>query len=166
LSELTDLVGDLVELARGSQKTLEVDDISLDALVADAVRRAEKRWPGIRFEAQLEPFFVRGTPERLDRAVSNLLDNGAKWSPSSAVVEVAVSEGELRVRDHGPGIDDEDLPHVFDRFYRSAEARGMPGSGLGLAIVRQVAEAHSATVSASNASDGGALFTVRFPESS
>jgi len=166
LSELTDLVGDLVELARGTQKTFEVDDVAIDALVAGAVQRAQRRWPDIRFEVSLEPFLVRGTPERLDRAVTNLLDNGAKWSLDDGVVEVTLRDGELEVRDHGPGIEPEDLPHVFDRFYRSAEARGMPGSGLGLAIVRQVAEAHSATVVASNAPDGGALFMIRFPASS
>jgi two-component system sensor histidine kinase MprB len=166
LTELTDLVGDLVDLARGSQKTFEVDDISFDALVASAVERAARRWPDIRFETSLEPFLIRGTPERIDRAITNLLDNGAKWSPEGGVVEVAAAEGELRVRDHGPGIDEDDLPHVFDRFYRSAEARGMPGSGLGLAIVRQVAEAHSAAVEASNAPDGGGLFKIRFPVSS
>ena len=91
---------------------------------------------------------VRGVPSTIERAVSNLLDNAAKWSPPGGEIEVTVRDGELTVRDHGPGIDADDLPFVFDRFYRAPSARGMPGSGLGLAIVRQVAEAHGGTVTA------------------
>jgi two-component system sensor histidine kinase MprB len=99
---------------------------------------------------------VQGSPARLDRAVSNLLDNAEKWSPAGEPIEVAVSEGEVVVRDHGPGFSGEDLPRVFDRFYRARSARGLPGSGLGLAIVRQVAEAHGGSVTATNAVGGGA----------
>jgi two-component system sensor histidine kinase MprB len=108
---------------------------------------------------------VRGTPERLSRAVGNLLDNAAKWSPPGATVAVTMRGGELVVRDHGPGIAEADLPHVFDRFYRSAAARGLPGSGLGLAIVRQVAEAHGGHVRAENAPGGGALLRLSLPAS-
>jgi two-component system sensor histidine kinase MprB len=79
-------------------------------------------------------------------------------------VDVSVREGELSVRDHGPGIHDEDLPHVFDRFYRSVNARGLPGSGLGLAIVRQVAEHQGGSVSAANARGGGAVLVLRLPQ--
>jgi signal transduction histidine kinase len=100
---------------------------------------------------------------RLDRAAANLLDNAAKWSPSGASVEVGLRDGTLMVRDHGPGIDPDDLPYVFDRFHRAASARSMPGSGLGLAIVRKVAEAHGAQVRAANAPDGGAVLTLHFP---
>jgi len=100
-------------------------------------------------------------PSRLERAVGNLLDNAAKWSPADGDVEVVVREGEIVVRDHGPGIDEEDLPHVFDRFYRARSARGMPGSGLGLAIVRQVAEAHGGSVVAERAEGGGTRMTLR-----
>ena len=106
---------------------------------------------------------MRGIPSRLARAIGNLLDNAAKWTPAGGRVEVALSGGELVVRDHGPGIDSEDLPHVFDRFYRARSARGTPGTGLGLAIVRQVAEAHGGTITVENAADGGAVFRLRVP---
>src|SRR5262249_58968912 len=102
-----------------------------------------------------------GTADQLERAISNLLDNAAKWSPDGGVVEVRLRGGELSVRDHGPGIADEDRPHVFDRFYRSAAARGRPGSGLGLAIRRQVAERHGGSVAADDAPGGGALLRLR-----
>jgi len=104
-----------------------------------------------------------GTRERLARAVNNLLDNAAKHSPPGGVVQVAAGPFGLRVRDHGTGIDEEDLPHLFDRFYRGASSRGRPGSGLGLAIVRQVAEQHGGTVRVANAPDGGAEFTLELP---
>jgi len=99
----------------------------------------------------------------LGRAISNLLDNAVKWSPDGASVEVTVKDGTVTVRDHGPGIASADLAHVFDRFYRAAEARKLPGSGLGLAIVRQVAEAHGGTVTAEQAAGGGSIFTLRLP---
>jgi two-component system sensor histidine kinase MprB len=102
-------------------------------------------------------------PERIARAVHNLLDNAAKWSPEGAAVEVRLSGGALSVRDHGPGFREEDLPFVFDRFYRAVDARSRPGSGLGLAIVRQTAEAHGAEIEAANAPGGGAVLTLRFP---
>jgi two-component system sensor histidine kinase MprB len=111
----------------------------------------------------LQPSVVRGVRPRLDRAVRNLLDNAAKWSPAGGEVEVAVSGGEVVVRDHGPGIADSDLPFVFDRFYRAPSARGLPGSGLGLAIVRSVAESHGGSAWAENAEGGGARFRLRLP---
>ncbi|HEY2769413.1 MAG TPA: sensor histidine kinase, partial [Solirubrobacteraceae bacterium] len=119
--------------------------------------------PGIHFEATLVPTLVDGAPERLARAINNLLDNAAKHSPPDGVVEVTVDTGGLRVRDHGPGIAPEDLPHVFDRFYRGVNARGTHGSGLGLAIVRQVATQHGGSVTADNAADGGAVFVLHLP---
>jgi two-component system sensor histidine kinase MprB len=106
---------------------------------------------------------VRGAPVRLDRAISNQLDNAAKWSPPGGVVEVTVRDGSVVVRDHGPGIPEADLPHVFDRFYRATAARGLPGSGLGLAIVRQVAGSHGGTVTAANAEGGGAELRLQLP---
>jgi two-component system sensor histidine kinase MprB len=109
-----------------------------------------------------EPTIVRGEPQRIQRAVANLVDNAIKWSPSGATVELELAGGELTVRDHGPGFDDDDLPHVFERFYRAEAARGLPGSGLGLAIVRQAAEAHGGYAIASNAPDGGALLRLSF----
>jgi two-component system sensor histidine kinase MprB len=107
-----------------------------------------------------QPCLVRAVPARLDRAIANLLDNAVKWGPPEGPVEVGVHEGRLEVRDHGPGIAAEDLPRVFDRFYRAPSARGLPGSGLGLAIVRQTAEAHGGAVRAENDSGGGARLTL------
>jgi two-component system sensor histidine kinase MprB len=163
IDQLTALVSDLVELARGTEPPAHVEEVRLDDVVGRAVIRAQKRAPGLRFVSALEPTVVRGVPERLDRAVGNLLDNAAKWSPSEGEVEVTVKSGELLVRDHGPGVDEADLPHVFDRFYRAPSARGKPGSGLGLAIVRQVAESHGGTVTAEAADGGGALFRLHLP---
>jgi len=112
---------------------------------------------------RLQPSVVRGDPNRLGRAIDNLLDNAVKWNRPGAPIEVTLHDGTLGVRDHGPGIPPEDLPRVFDRFYRASEARGLPGSGLGLAIVRQVADAHGAVASVQNAPGGGALFALSFP---
>jgi two-component system sensor histidine kinase MprB len=162
LESLTELVADLVELARDEEpEAPSAEDVSLDQLVAGAVERARRRCPGVSFEAELEPALVHGVPARLDRAVANLLDNAAKWSPPGGTVEVRLRDGELTVRDHGPGIAEADRPRVFDRFYRADEARGRPGSGLGLAIVRQVAEGHGGSVSAEAAHGGGALVRLR-----
>jgi two-component system, OmpR family, sensor histidine kinase MprB len=161
--EMAALVGDIVELARDGETAAEPDDVRLDVLVADAVERAERNARDVHFHLTAEPTLVRGVPARLDRAVTNLLDNAAKWSPPGGVVEVEVADGAVGVRDHGPGVADEDLPFVFDRFYRSAEARSMPGSGLGLAIVRQVAETHGGHVSAGRADGGGARFVLSVP---
>jgi two-component system, OmpR family, sensor histidine kinase MprB len=159
--ELSDLVGDLVEIDR--ERPEEVEDVRLDELVDNAVARAKVRTPRVLFRAKLEESVVRGAPAQLDRAVSNLLDNAAKWSSS---VDVSVEGTEVTVRDHGPGVSEADLPHVFDRFYRAADARHLPGSGLGLAIVRQVAQAHGGDATAENAPDGGAVFRIRLPSNS
>ncbi|HEX5251588.1 MAG TPA: HAMP domain-containing sensor histidine kinase [Gaiellales bacterium] len=161
--ELTVLVGDIVELARDGQSPGEEDDVRLDVLVAEAIERAERNSADVNFRLDARPTLVRGVPGRLDRAVRNLLDNAAKWSPRGEVVEVDVGEGTVTVRDHGPGIAGDDLPFIFDRFYRSAEARSMPGSGLGLAIVRQVAEAHGGHVTVETAADGGTRFVFSVP---
>jgi two-component system sensor histidine kinase MprB len=168
LEELTVLVGDLVDLARpGEQPAEDAEDLRLDQLVAQAVERARGHSDGaVRFALDTSPCIVRGSRARLHRAVSNLLDNAVKWSPPGGLVEVTVSDGVVAVRDHGPGIPPADLPHVFDRFYRSPTARGLPGSGLGLAIVRQVADAHGGTVSAEDAGGGGARLHLRLPRSS
>ena len=163
IEELTRLIGDLVDLARDAEPASTEANVQLDDLVARAVERAQSFAPGLRFAVALEPVVLDGVPERLDRALANLLDNAAKWSPADGTVEVLLANGELSVRDHGPGIDPDDLPHVFDRFYRARAARSMPGSGLGLSIVRQVVEAHGGTVTAENAEGGGALLRVRLP---
>jgi two-component system sensor histidine kinase MprB len=163
LDELGGLVGDVVELAREQEPAAESEDVRFDELVGAALARARRRPGAPAFAAELEPCLVRGVPARLDRAVANLLDNAAKWSPSGGVVEVALRSGELTVRDHGPGIAASDLPRVFERFYRAPSARGMPGSGLGLAIVRQVAELHGGRVEARAAPGGGALLRLSLP---
>jgi two-component system sensor histidine kinase MprB len=166
IEELTDLVGDLVEAGRGTEPAGQLHDVRLDELAGAAIRRASARADarGIRFAADLQPGVVSASPERLERAIVNLLDNAVKFSPDGGTVEVGTRGGELVVRDHGPGIAQDDLPHVFERFYRSDTARRMPGSGLGLAIVRQIAQAHGATVSAANAAGGGAVFRLRLPD--
>jgi two-component system sensor histidine kinase MprB len=163
LEDLSRLVGDVVSLARGAETSDEREDLRLDALVRRAVERARLHAPGLAFVVDAAPTVVAGSPGQLERAVGNLLDNAAKWSPPGGTVEVTVGDGEVDVRDHGPGIDPADLPHVFDRFYRAPAARRTPGSGLGLAIVRQAAEAHGGTVTASAAPGGGALLTLRLP---
>jgi two-component system sensor histidine kinase MprB len=166
LEELTELVGDLVELARDGEAPADPPEpVRLDELAACAVERARRHAPDIVFAAELEPCVVSGERARLDRAIANLLDNAAKWSPPGATVDVRLHDGELTVRDHGPGIAHEDLPHVFDRFYRAATARGRAGSGLGLAIVRHVAEHHGGTVRAEAAPGGGALLRLALPVS-
>jgi two-component system sensor histidine kinase MprB len=163
LGEMTGLVSELVELARGDSEPVEPEDVRLDLLVEEMVERARRNHPEIHFEPALMPTTVHGVPAGLERAVSNLLDNAGRWSPRGGKVEVTLRGGELTVRDRGPGIAGEDLPHVFDRFYRAPSARGMPGSGLGLAIVRQVAESHGGTVEAEAAVGGGALLRLRLP---
>jgi two-component system sensor histidine kinase MprB len=163
LDELTALVGDVVDLARGAQLDTLSQSLRLDELTAACVDKARRRAPGVEFAEQLEPTVVRGDPNRLGRAIDNLLDNAVKWNRPGAPVEVRLESGRLAVRDHGTGIPESDLAHVFDRFYRAADARGLPGSGLGLAIVRQVAETHGATVTATNADGGGARFELAFP---
>jgi two-component system sensor histidine kinase MprB len=163
LDELSVLITDLVDLARGVEPELEMEDMRLDTLVADAVDRARRHAPDKRFATDLERTLVVGVPARLDRAVSNLLDNASKWSSPGGSIEVVLRDGELTVRDYGPGIDPDDLPHIFNRFYRAPSARGLPGSGLGLAIVRQVAELHGGSVSAERPRAGGTRFRLRIP---
>jgi two-component system sensor histidine kinase MprB len=163
VDELAGLVEDMIELARDGSPPDAVEDVRLDELAGDAVEHMRRRAPGSRFEIDLRPSVVRGQPERIGRALLNLLDNAVKWSPDGAAVEVRVVDGEVEVRDHGPGIAEADLPLVFERFYRSPAARGTPGSGLGLAIVKHVAEAHGGLAEARNAAGGGAVFRLRFP---
>jgi two-component system sensor histidine kinase MprB len=161
--ELSSLVNDLIELARGDQPGPAAEDLRLDRVVAESVARARRNAPGIQFEPHLAPVILDGVPERLGRAINNLLDNAARHSPPDGTVEIEVGTGGVRVRDHGPGVPPQDLPYVFDRFFRGTTSRGRQGSGLGLAIVRQVAEQHGGTVSAANAEDGGAIFTLHLP---
>jgi two-component system sensor histidine kinase MprB len=155
--ELGALVADLIELARGDQPSPVHEDVRLDALVVEAVERARRHAPGVTFELDLAPAVVDGVPDRLARAVNNLLDNAARHGRT---VTVAAGPSGIRVHDDGGGIAPEDLPHIFDRFYRGADARGRPGTGLGLAIVRQVAEQHGGSVHASSTSNG-TVFELR-----
>jgi two-component system sensor histidine kinase MprB len=172
LRELTVLVGDLVDLSKTEVEEVEVEDVRLDLAAAGALQRAQLHAPQCPIVLDAEPCLVRAAPARLDRAIANLLDNACEWNPPTRnhkgeaagdPVEVRVRDGTIEVRDHGPGISDEDLPRVFDRFYRAPGARGRPGSGLGLAIVRQMAEAHGGSVHAANDPGGGARLTLELP---
>jgi two-component system sensor histidine kinase MprB len=160
LGEMTTLIAGLIDLARGEQQLAEPEEVRLDLVAADAVERARRDRPAVSFVTDLEESTVHGVPSTIERAVANLLDNAAKWSPPNGQIEVAVRDGKVTVRDHGAGIEEEDLPHVFDRFYRARSARGMSGSGLGLAIVRQVALAHGGTAVAERAEGGGTRITL------
>ena len=162
LDELTALVGDVVELARGTKLSGEPSEVRVDQIVTAAVDRSRRRAPQLEVEAEIEPTLVIGEGDRIARAVTNLLDNAAKYGASGGLIEVTLRDGTVTVRDHGPGFHDADLPFVFDRFHRAADARSQPGSGLGLAIVRQAAEAHGGSVSADNAPGGGARLQVSF----
>jgi len=166
MDELTTLVGDLAELARGEQPQLTAGPVRLDAIVLEAVEVATThgRSRGVVFDAKVAPTWVSGSTARIGRAVDNLLDNALKWSPDGGVVEVACSGGTVIVRDHGPGVADSDYAFIFDRFYRAPSARSKPGSGLGLAIVAQVAQDEGGSVNVYQADGGGAVFRFSLPE--
>jgi two-component system sensor histidine kinase MprB len=166
LGEMTTLISELIELARAEQQAPEPEEVRLDLVAADVLERARRNRPGITFTADLQESVVQGNPSTIERAIGNLLDNAAKWGPPDGEVQLEVREGQVTVRDHGPGISEEDLPYVFDRFYRARSARGRPGSGLGLAIVRQVAEAHGGEVVAERAEGGGMRMILRFQAAS
>ncbi len=162
LAALTTLVSDLVELARGEERKLRVEEVQLDDLVGGAVERAKSRAPEATFVTSLTPTVVRADPVLLERAVLNLLDNAVKYSPPGAPIEVTVREGEVIVADHGPGVAEEDVGRIFDRFYRSAGARSKPGAGLGLAIVREAARAHGGDATVES-SASGSKFRLTLP---
>jgi two-component system sensor histidine kinase MprB len=162
LDELTQIVADVLALARGAAPTDRDDSIELDTIIRETVERAQRRAPGLHFQLGLEPTVITGDPDRVTRAVTNLVDNARKWSPPHKEIEIELHDGVLSIRDHGPGFDERDLPHVFDRFYRAENARRMPGSGLGLAMVKQAAESRGGSAVAANAEGGGAIVTVRF----
>ncbi|WP_328925218.1 HAMP domain-containing histidine kinase [Streptomyces sp. NBC_00190] len=174
LREVTGLVNDLIELARDEEPQPLVEQVRLGPLVEHCAEVARAHWPAVPFrvrvpEGAAEPAVVPGVPARLSRLLSNLLDNAAKFSPAGREVEVELTPSagarggpEVTVRDHGPGISAQDLPYVFDRFYRAGAARALPGSGLGLAMARQIARAHGAELTAEAGPGGGALFRLTF----
>jgi two-component system, OmpR family, sensor histidine kinase MprB len=164
LEELGLLVSDIVDLARDEAGDEERDEVRLDLLTAAVVERARNHWPDLDFSAELEPYVVWASRSALERAIGNLLHNAGQWSPPGGLVEVELSGGQLSVRDHGPGIATADLDRVFDRFYRSRDNQGQPGFGLGLAIAKHAVEGHGGTIEATNASGGGARFSVCLPE--
>ncbi|MGH2450389.1 MAG: ATP-binding protein [Candidatus Limnocylindria bacterium] len=161
MERLTTLVADLIDLARDEETTLPIEAVALDEVVATAVDDVRGRYPGARFTLEARPSVVAGVRPRIARAVVNLLDNAAKWSPPGGAIEVSVADGEVAVRDHGPGVSTDDAPRVFDRFWRAPTAHHLPGSGLGLAIVKDVAEAHGGSIALEHPSDGGARFRLR-----
>jgi two-component system sensor histidine kinase MprB len=168
LTELTQLIGDLVELAREDAPQLNPERVDMAELVEQALARARRRAGDVHFEVDLSPWFLLGEPVALERAVLNLLDNAVKFSAPGGTVRVDLRPAGdgyafLQVADAGPGINDADLPYVFDRFYRSDEARTLPGSGLGLAIVKSAAERHGGAVFAGRSADGGALLGIKLP---
>jgi two-component system sensor histidine kinase MprB len=155
--ELKSLINDLVDLARYGETEAHYEDLRLDLLAAEVIARAAKRAPKLRYETDLEPCLVTADPDAIERALGNLLDNAVKWSPPDSTIRVSVGtqtspgavppeQAWFRVADEGPGIPEADLPHIFDRFYRSTAARAKPGSGLGLSIVRQIADTHGGHV--------------------
>ncbi|MEV8311727.1 HAMP domain-containing sensor histidine kinase [Streptomyces flavidovirens] len=167
IREVTTLVNDLIELARDEEPRPLLEEVRPAALVAHAVEAARAHWPAVPFSLTETPGVRQrtfpGVPSRLTRLLSVLLDNAAKFSPPGAPVDVVVTADEVTVQDHGPGIVPDDLPYVFDRFYRAEAARALPGSGLGLAMARQIAQAHGAELAAERALGGGALFRLTFP---
>ncbi|MCW3026857.1 MAG: integral rane sensor signal transduction histidine kinase [Solirubrobacterales bacterium] len=161
LEDLTTLINDVIELARGDEPPTVLEEVRFDLLVAEEIAQARRRVPEAHIGEDLQETLVLGDPQRLARAVKNLIDNALKFGPTDGSIEIALIDGELTVRDHGPGIAAADMPHAFDRFYRGASARALPGSGLGLAIVRQVTDAHRGEVSAEDAPGGGTLMRLR-----
>lgn len=163
LGEFTSLVGDLVQLSRDDMVTPSPEPLDFAEVVGSAVERAKRRGPGLEFDVSLEPLFIIGEPDTLERAVTNLLDNAVKFSPEGGTVHVTLAGEELNIWDEGPGVAEEDLDKIFDRFFRSNKARNTPGTGLGLSIVAHTINAHGGRVWASNQPGAGAKFTVTLP---
>ena len=163
LGEFTSLVADLVQLSRDETAAPAMEPADLADIVERAVARARRRGHSLHFDVTLQPYEVRGDPDALERAIMNLVDNAVKFSPDGGTVHIALEAGVLTVADEGPGIAQEDLPHIFERFFRSDKARNTPGTGLGLSIVAHTLATHGGTVEAANRDEGGAVFTVRLP---
>ncbi len=163
IEELTTLIGDLTELSREAPTTPIVERVDLSEVLEHAVARVRRRAAGLTFDVDAEPWLLVGEATSLERAITNLLDNAAKWSRPHGTVVVRLSGGVLTVDDEGPGIREEDREHVFERFWRAKESRTMPGSGLGLSIVAQVAERHAGRVQVGTSPAGGARLTLMLP---
>ncbi|MER6631796.1 HAMP domain-containing sensor histidine kinase [Streptomyces sp. NPDC000987] len=164
VTELASLIGDLQELSRSEgQRGERVQVVPLRDTVEAALRRARLRGPELTITADLEPWYVMAEPSALERAIVNVLDNAVKFSPEGGTVDVRLGDGVLTVRDHGPGIAEDELPHVFDRFWRSPSARALPGSGLGLSIVARTVRRAGGEVTLSRADGGGTVATLRLP---
>ncbi|MER7951046.1 HAMP domain-containing sensor histidine kinase [Streptomyces sp. NPDC096079] len=164
MTELASLIGDLQELARpDAVQPGPLEVVPLHTILRTALDRARLRGPEIVFVTDLAPWYVRAEAPSLERALVNVLDNAVKFSPPRGTVEVTLMRGELTVRDQGPGIPPEELPHVFDRFWRSPSARSLPGSGLGLSIVARTVQQAGGTVSLAPAEGGGTTATLRLP---
>jgi two-component system sensor histidine kinase MprB len=165
LGELTHLVTELVELATDTRSDdSESVDVRLDDVARSVAERAERR-TGRVVLVSADPWVARGNPTLLERAVNNLVDNADKWSPPGAPIEVSVHSGEVRVRDHGPGVPADERERVFQRFARGRDAQAVPGSGLGLAIVRQIAAEHGGEAWLEAAPGGGTIAVLRIPGS-
>jgi two-component system sensor histidine kinase MprB len=165
MTELAALIGDLQTLSRSDagHQADRLQVVALQETVDSALRRARLRGPELTIRADIRPWYVRAEPSGLERAIVNILDNAVKFSPEGGTVDVILRDGELTVRDHGPGIPTEELPHVFDRFWRSPSARALPGSGLGLSIVARTVQQSGGEVSLTPAAGGGTVATVRLP---
>jgi two-component system sensor histidine kinase MprB len=156
-------VASVTDLARGEPPATDMSPVLLNAVAGDAVDAARRDWPKTEFDTYLNGGVIEGSAERLRVAFKNLLDNAAKFGPPEGPVQVRLTGGEFTVRDHGPGIEEEDLPFVFDRFYRALASRSAPGSGLGLAVVREIAICHHGTIAAEPAAGGGTIMRLTFP---
>ncbi|NWF27723.1 HAMP domain-containing histidine kinase [Streptomyces sp. PKU-EA00015] len=165
MTELASLIGDLQELSRPDSAAhgRQVQVVALHEIVDGALERARLRGPELSFEADVRPWYVRGDQAALERALVNVLDNAVKFSPPGGAIEVRLRDGELTVRDHGPGIPREELPHVFERFWRSPSARSLPGSGLGLSIVARTVQQAGGEVALAAAEGGGTRAVIRLP---
>ncbi len=160
IGELSTLVGDLVDLSRDDAGVVIHETVDISDVVDRSLERVRRRRSDIEFDADVISWQVYGDAAGLSRAVLNLLDNAAKWSPPGGRVSVRLQQrdavhAELVVADHGPGIPPEERELVFERFYRSTSARAMPGSGLGLAIVKQVVLKHGGTIRVEETVPGG-----------